>query len=104
MIGGPEVEYRNKFRKDDKISTLLSAVGPFYGETIVNNMEKLKTAEGKEITCDAIMEKLRKMHRATCSVKGIVVGPTETDLADPRCFAKDKTRHYCRAKAKRKQV
>ena len=45
-IGGPEVEYRNKWIEDDKITMIVSAMRPFYGETIVNKMEKL----GKEIT------------------------------------------------------
>ena len=53
-IIGLEVEYRNKFSKEDKIATLVSAVGSFYGETIVNKMEKLKLAGGKEVTYDAI--------------------------------------------------
>ena len=50
-IGGLEVEYRNQPSEDDKIATLLSTMGPFYGETIVNKMERL----GKEVTCDAIV-------------------------------------------------
>ena len=35
-IGGLEVEYRNQLSNDDQIATLVNAVGPFYGETIVN--------------------------------------------------------------------
>ena len=42
-----------KASKYDKIVTLVSAVGPFYGETIVIKMEKL----GRETTCDAIVKK-----------------------------------------------
>ena len=49
-IGGLEVEYRNKFSKEDTISTPVSVVVPFYGETIVNTMEKLETSKGKEVT------------------------------------------------------
>ena len=37
-----------------------------------------------------------KVHRATGSVKGIVGDPTETELADPGYFAKDKACHYCK--------
>ena len=51
-IGGLEVEYMNQLSEDDKIATLVSAMGPFYGETIVNEMEK----PGKEVTCDAIVK------------------------------------------------
>ena len=91
-IGGPEVEYRIKISKEDTISTLLSAVGPFHGEAIVDNMEKLENAERKEVTCDAIVEKLCKVYRATGSGKGIVGDPIETDLADPGYFA-DTTCH-----------
>ena len=55
-IGGLEVEYRNQLSKDDKIATLVSAMRPFYGETIVNEMEKLR----KEVTCDAIVKMCAK--------------------------------------------
>ena len=55
--GGLEVEYRNKLSKDDKIVTPVNAVGPFHGETIVNEMEKLEASERKEVTCDAILKK-----------------------------------------------
>ena len=41
-IGGLEVEYRNQLSKDDKIVTLVSAMEPFYGETSINEMEKLR--------------------------------------------------------------
>ena len=55
-IGSLEVEHRNHLSKDDKIATIVSAMGSFYGETIVNKMERL----GKEITCDAIVKKCEK--------------------------------------------
>ena len=55
-IGGLKVEYRNQLNEDDKIATLVNAVGHFYGETIVNEMEKLEAAKGKEVTCGAIMK------------------------------------------------
>ena len=45
-ISSLEVEYRNQLSEDDKIDTVLSAMGTFYGETIVNKMERL----GKEVT------------------------------------------------------
>ena len=32
-------------------------------------MEKLESAEGKEVTCDAIVEKLCKVYRNTASGK-----------------------------------
>ena len=56
MIGGLEVEYRNQLNKDNRIATLVSSVGPFRGETIVNKMEKL----GKEVACDAIVKMCAK--------------------------------------------
>ena len=57
-IGALQVEYRNNISKEDKIVTLVSAVGPFCEEIIVNKMEKIKSAKGKEVTCDAIVGKL----------------------------------------------
>ena len=42
--------------KDDNIATLVSAMGLFYGETIINKMEKLEAAKGKEVTCDALVK------------------------------------------------
>ena len=53
-ISSLEVEYRNHLSKDDTIATILSVMGPFYGETIVNKMERL----GKEVTCDALVKKI----------------------------------------------
>ena len=88
----------NRFSKEDKISTLVSVVGPHYGETIVNKMEKLESAKGKEVTCDAIVEMLCKVWRATRSGKRIVGDSSGTELADPGYFAKDKTCHYCKEK------
>ena len=35
----------------------MSTEGPIYGETIVNKIEKFESAEGKEVICDAIVEK-----------------------------------------------
>ena len=60
-IGALQVEYTSKISKEDKIVTLASAVGPRYGEIIVNKMEKLDSAEGKEVTCDATVEMLCKV-------------------------------------------
>ena len=68
--------------KDDNIVTLVSAMRPFHGKIIVNKMEKL----GKEVTCDAIVKKMCKVHRATGSGKSIVEDPGETELADPGYF------------------
>ena len=53
-IGSLDVEYRNHLSEDDKIATFVSAMVPFYGEAIVNEMERL----GKEVTCDAIVKKI----------------------------------------------
>ena len=64
-ISSLEVEYRNHLSEDDKIVIVVSAMGSIYGETIVNEMERL----GKEVTCDAIVKKLCKVHRATGSGK-----------------------------------
>ena len=59
-------------------------VGPFYGETIFNEMEKLEAAEGNEVTCDAIVKKhVCKVYKATGSGKGTVANPTETELSEP---------------------
>ena len=55
-IGGLEVEYRNQLSKDNKIATLVSTLRLFYGETIVNEIEKLR----KEVTCDAIVKMCAK--------------------------------------------
>ena len=95
-IGGLEVKYRNKFTKYYKIATLVSAVGRFYGETIINKMEKLEAAKGNDVTCDAIVEKLCKVYRATGSGKGVVADPNETELSGPGHDAKDKACHYCK--------
>ena len=83
-IEGLEVECRNKFNKEDRTATLVSAVGPVYGGTIVNKMEKLKSAKGKEVTYDAIVENLCKVYRATGSGKGIIGDPSEMELTDLR--------------------
>ena len=61
-------------------------------------MEKLKSSKGREVTCDAIVEKLCKVWRATGSGKGIVIDPSETKMADPGYFSKDKICHYCKEK------
>ena len=39
-----------------------------------------------------------KVYRATGYMKGIVVDPGETELADPRYFPKDEICHYCKEK------
>ena len=87
-IGGLKVEYRNQLSKDDRMTTLVSTVVPFHGETIVNKMEKL----GKEAICDAIVKtKLCKVYR------GAVAESTKTELADPGFFT-NKICHYCKEK------
>ena len=53
-ISSLEVEYRNHLSEDDKIATVVSAMGSIYGEAIANEMERL----GKEVTCDAIVKKI----------------------------------------------
>ena len=58
---GLQVEYRNKFNKKGKIAALVSAIGPCYEETIVKEMEKLKSAEEKYVTCDVVVENLCKV-------------------------------------------
>ena len=67
-------------------------MGSIYGETIVNKMERL----GKEVTCDAIVKQLCKVHRATGSGKSTVEERGETELADPGYFVKNKACHYCK--------
>ena len=79
--------------EDDKIATRVSAMKPFYGEIIVNEMEKL----GKEVTCDAIVKQMCKVHRATGYGKSIIEDPGETELADPGYFA-NMICHYCKEK------
>ena len=54
-------------------------------------MEKL----GKEVTCNAIVKKMCKVHRATGSGKSIVEDLGETEFADPGYFA-NKICHYCK--------
>ena len=78
------------------MTSLVNTVGPFYGETIINKMEKLETEEGKEVTCDAIAKKeLCKVYRATGSGKSTVAGLTEIELTEPGYFTKNKACHYC---------
>ena len=88
-ISSLEVEYRNHLSEDDKIATVVSAMGSIYGETIVNEMERL----GKEVTCDAIVKQLCNVNKAIGSGKSIVEDPSETELANPKYFA-DKICHY----------
>jgi hypothetical protein len=92
-ISSLEVEYRNQLSEDDKIATVVSAMGSIYGEAIVNEMERL----GKEVTCDAIVKKLCKVHRATGSGKSTGEDPGELELADPGYFA-NKICNYCKEK------
>ena len=97
MIKAFESEYRNKFTEDDYIAALVSTMGPQYGATILNNMERLKSAEGEEVTCDALVEKC-KLWKFSESGKGIVEDPTETKLADHGYFANNKACFYCKEK------
>jgi hypothetical protein len=91
-----EIEYRNNFSEDDKVSALVSAAGPQYGATILNEMERLESLEGGEVTCDALIEKLCKLWRVSGSGKG--VKPSELELADPGYFAQNKSCFYCKEK------
>jgi hypothetical protein len=56
-----QVEYRNKISKEIRTATLVSAAEPLYGETIFNKKEKLAHTKEKEVTYDAIVEKLCKL-------------------------------------------
>jgi hypothetical protein len=51
-----EIEYRNNSTNDDKMAASVSVSEPQYGATILNKMEKLKNAEGEEVTCDALVD------------------------------------------------
>ena len=80
------------------IAKVVSAVGPQYGENTINEMEKLVSAKGIKVTCDAIVVKLCKVWRVSGSGKGIVKDPSETELVNIEYFAKDKACFYCEEK------
>ena len=55
--GALEIEYENTSTEDDKVVATVSTGGPQSRVTIPNERERPESANGEQVTCDALVEK-----------------------------------------------
>jgi hypothetical protein len=84
-----ETEYTNNLEEQDKVMALIRAVlsEPQYTATIISELKRLESVEGKEVPCEDLIESMCELWRVGGLDKGVIQedNPTETEfgMMDP---------------------